>query len=481
MPVSTRNVTKSENLRAVVYCRVSHDPTGRGRSVDEQRAECEATAAREGWEVVDILVDNDVSASRYGRRARPGWEKVRSLIAAGAVDVLVTWEASRAERDLGAYNALRDLCAEHHVRWHYGGTTLDLEESGDRFRSGLDALVAEKEAADTSDRIRRSTRAAAVAGQPHGRILYGYRRRYDPTTRELLAQEIDPETAEVVRECARKFLAGESSRSIANDLNARGIPTPTGRGQWSLRQIRRMLTTPAYAARRVHQGQVVGPANWPAILDPNEFDTITAKFDDPSRYSVRRSPTVRLLSGVARCGVCAAPMRYAKQGGRTRPHRLTYSCSGKHCTARDLEHLENYVVAVVLARLARPDVAEQMTTDRTRPGAVAARAEVAALRTRLADAVAEFTAGHLTGGTLARVEETLLPQIADAERRTRIDAVPTVARDLAGSADIGDTWDALTREQQREILRSLVTVTVHRVAVRGRKTFDPDAVTIEWK
>jgi site-specific DNA recombinase len=38
------------------------------------------------------------------------------------------------------------------------------------------------------------------------------------------------EEAEVIRECARRTLAGESLSSIARDLEARGVETPRAAG-----------------------------------------------------------------------------------------------------------------------------------------------------------------------------------------------------------------------------------------------------------
>lgn len=475
-------------VRALIYSRVSQDPTGRGRSVEQQRAECEAFCAREGWDVVEILTDNDRSASRYAKGTRPAWEQVKQIIAAGEIDALVTWEASRAQRDLTAYAELRTICARHGVKWAYSGTVYDLADRSDRFRTGLDALVAEDEVERTSERIRRSTRAAAKAGRPHGRRLYGYRRTYDPTTGELAGQEPHPEEAPIVREAAARFLAGESARSIANDLNRRGVPTPH-HGVWDLTRVRRILTNPAYAARRVHKGEIIGPASWPAILDDETFDALGARFADPSRRTNRRAPTVRLLSGVARCGVCGSAMRYAKQGGyidRTtglrRTVRLTYTCSGlTHCTARDLHKLEAFVVGVVLERLGRSDAREAIAGSKADPATEAAMREAVELRQRLDDATTEFTAGRLSAATLARIEGELLPKIQDAERRARVAGLPTVAAEIAAHEDPGAAWDALQPEQRREVIRALLDVVVLPVKVRGRRGFDPETVRIEWR
>ncbi len=182
-------------------------------------------------------------------------------------------------------------------------------------------------------------------------------------------------------------------------------------------------------------------------------------------------------------------MRYAKQGGfidrrtgRRRTVRLTYSCSGPtHCTARDLATLETYVVAVVLERLSRSDVRDALNDTDAPPAATVALAEAAELRERLRDAVAQFTGGVLSGATLARVEADLLPRIADAERRARVVGLPSVAADLSDADDIATAWDLLSREQQREVIRALVDVTVDPVKVRGRTAFDPSRVRITWK
>src|SRR5687767_4299556 len=111
-------------MRAVIYCRVSSDRR-HGRSVAEQEAECRAECERNGWNVVEVLQDNDRSASRHARKPRPQWERAKALISSGGADVLVTWEASRAQRDLRAYTDLRELCAGAKVLWSYSGETYD--------------------------------------------------------------------------------------------------------------------------------------------------------------------------------------------------------------------------------------------------------------------------------------------------------------------------------------------------------------------
>lgn len=465
-------LTEAPPLTALLYARVSHDPTGRGRSVDDQLTECRAWAEREGWTVGAEVRDVDRSASRHAKRSREGWSEVVRLVETGEIDVLVTWEASRAQRNLTAYNDLRELCERTSTSWAYSGTVYNLGDRSDRFRTGLDALVSEDEADRISERVRRGVRSAAMSGKPTGRKLYGYTRTYDERTGELLGQVPDGVRSEVVVEVARRFLAGESLMALARDLNRRGVPTSTGQGKWENLRLSRLLRNPAYNAQRVHRGKVVGPAEWPAILDDETFARLTVKFADPTRRTTRGGTTKHLLTGIARCGVCGGPLRYASDRGR----RL-YACrsEGFH-VVRGADYLDAYVVATVLERLGRPDAAELLTTDPT-DDVLAARAEAEQLRARITDATEQFIAGNLTGATLARIEGELLGRIADIERRARFIGLPTTVAELVDAASV---WDGLTVEQRSEVIRSLVVVRVDRVAVPGRKGFDTESVSIEW-
>jgi len=462
--------------KALLYARVSHDPTGKGRSVESQLDECRTWAEQEGWQVISEVRDVDRSASRHAKRKREGWAEVVTAVEKGDIDILVTWEASRAQRDLAAYSDLRQLCERTQTRWAYSGNVYDLGDRSDRFRTGLDALVAEDEAGRTSERICRGVRSAAMDGRPTGRKLYGYRRTYDKATGQLLGQEPDPQQAAIVREVAKRFLAGESLRSLYRDFNERGVPTPTGKvGAWSDRQVRRLVSNPAYAGQRVHQGQVVGEASWDPIHDADAWARLQTKLSDPARQVNRNRGGTHLLTGVARCGVCGRGMQYAQDRGRPQ-----YGCrnEGYH-VVRDLKHLDAYVTAIVLERMSRPDAIEKLD-DTPGPEVVEARHEIVELRRRLDEAADQYAAGALTADMLSRVEGRLRSEIAEAERRSRYVGLPSTATDLA-EGDTEAVWDHMTTEQHREVLRALLSVRVYKVGRVGRKGFDPASVAIEWR
>ncbi|MEX2659701.1 MAG: recombinase family protein [Acidimicrobiales bacterium] len=457
--------------RALIYTRVSQDRAG-GRSPAEQEDEARRLCAREGWEVAEVVTDS-VGASRHSKGTRNGWQRAHRLLAAGGVDVLVTWEASRAQRDLAAYAELRQLCATAGVRWSYSGRTYDMAESADRFSTGLDALLAEREADETAERVQRAMRSNAARGRPHGRRLFGYTRIYDEATGLLAGQVPHPEEAPVVRRIFDDYLGGRGVRTVAAALNADGITTGTG-ARWNDAQVRRVLVNPAYVARRVHRGAVVGAGNWPALVDEERFERVQARLVAQRTSLTRQTSTARLLSGVGRCGVCGGKVN----AGHDRNKRKMYQCRTSFCVARDLVKLDEFVTAVVLARLARPDVTEALggVVD---PAAEDARQAAAKLRAQLDEAVEEFTAGNLTASTLSKVEARLVPLIDQAERTARNAVVP-IELDVPAT-DLEVWWESLTGEVRREVVATLLAAVVILPAVRGSRTFDSSAIRIEWR
>src|SRR3954469_11815229 len=398
-------------MRAVIYTRVSSDPQNRGRSVAEQEAECRAVCDRNGWEVVAAFSDNDRSASRWATKERAEYRRLIGCIEAGGCDVLVTWEASRAQRDLAAYAALRDLCERRGVLLSYSGRTYDMSDADDRFGTGLDALLAERESEQTRKRVLRAVRANADKGRPHGKLLYGYRREYDPATRELIGQVPDEQdtvdetravvhraTAPIVREEAGRVLAGETPYAIAQDFNRQGVSTPRGAARgWDLTQVKRLCVNPGYAGKRTHRGKVMGAASWPPILDESTHLALVAKLGDPARRSQRTSAVKHLLSGIAVCGVCGGRLRVQKNRGF-----LAYLCvDGFHVSRRETD-TDEYVTEVVLCRLARPDLADAFT-DATDAKTAAALAEAREKRARLEGFYDTAAAGELTPAALARI------------------------------------------------------------------------------
>lgn len=484
--------TIGRSLRAVIYARVSQDPKQQLRSVSQQKDECTAECERRGWTIVRVFEDNDRSASRYATKERPEYERLIKFLKAGNADVLVTWESSRAQRDLEAYVKLRTVAESNGVQWSYKGRLYDLTRTDDRFTTGLDALLDERESSVTRDRILRDKRANAVKGRPAGQLLYGYRREYDPKSGAFVRQVPDEGQAPYVREVFRRFAAGESLFTVVQTLNARGMRTNKG-NLWSTNTIKKMLSNPSYLGLRAHQGQVIGKAVWPPIVDEGMYYTCAQRLKAQKYGRTRPGKAKHLLSNpVMKCGACGGRVssvstRFSGRNGK--PYELQrYKCNGDMstnrggCASMSQTRVDGHVEGLVIERLARPDAAELLGDERQAEEARQAFAEAAEKRVRLEEFYEAAANGDVTPAALARIERKLLPEIEAAEQRAADLQVPAALRDVV-RPDIADFWPTLPMERRRDVIRTLMDIRLMPEGKnsKGARNNPERRVSITWK
>ncbi|WP_232323076.1 recombinase family protein [Hoyosella altamirensis] len=463
--------------RAILYCRVSSDTTGHGKSVADQEHECRAICARNNWHVAEVLTDNDMGASRHSGRQRPAYERLKETLSPG--DVLVTWEASRAQRDLAAYTQLRDLCAAKGVYWSYSGRLYDLTKGDDRFTTGLDALLSEKEVEQLRERVLRGKRSRLNQGKPNGRMPYGYRRIINPGTGRTEGWQPCPVTAPIVREIVARLLAGEPINSISTNLNQRGVTPPSVGGdrapapEWIRQRLRTMIVTPTYAGLLTHRGTVVGEGAWEPLITVDEHHRLIAILTDPARATYRGCDVKHLLTGIALCDVCDSPVRYFGPKGLKTPR---YQCSKSSCVGRRVDMVDLQVTDTLLTALRRWDI-QQLTPEERGEGRQA-QDDIRALRQRL-DAFTDAAAGgEITPAAFARIEGRLLGEIAQLERRAKHVVLSPLVAQLAGE-NAFDTWEGLALMQRREVIRATCRVRILRSSQRGPRKYCARDLSVE--
>lgn len=491
--------------RAVLYGRVSKAAVRRGaerasqddnnsKSVDQQLDILTAQARREQATVVGLFRDDGVSASRFaGGKVREGWQLTMQAILTGQATELWVWEISRATRDRPVWATLINACIAQHILININGKVHDPLDPDDGFMLDLLAALAVRESAVTSKRILRDVKARAANGLPHGKIPYGFRREYHPVTRVLLRQIPDPITAPIVEEMVRRVLAGESMYAIAADLDSRGIPSPeTTRSRrvhgdhavvsaWRGDEVRDQVLSPAAAGLRVHNGAVVAEAAWPAIITAADRAALLARFNAPGRREWF-GPVKHLLTGIAECGVCGSPLRRVKNRGYP-----SYACPGPRgrgdsCVTRLQAPVDAMVTAHILGRLSDPGLMEEVA--RRQAGEESAVSESTRELVELRGRMAEFeesakTRTGLAAEAVLRIIDDYAAQIEAVEvRMTRSSGLPRYVVDVAGPrSDVA--WSALSLLSQRQVIRALVRVVVHRSSrPRGKRGFDRDTIEI---
>ena len=203
------------------YVRISQDRTGAGLGVERQEEDCRARCPRLGWMVVFVYVDNDVSA--FSRKSRPQWQQMLADIYAGRIDAIVCWHVNRLTRSPRELEDVIDLHDTHGIELAAATGEIDLSTPTGRMIARTLGIAARHKAEYKAERQARERRQQAKAGKPHSSGTRGYGYADDKVT------VIDGE-AEVIRDAARRVLAGEGLRSVCRDLNARAIPPRPGAG-----------------------------------------------------------------------------------------------------------------------------------------------------------------------------------------------------------------------------------------------------------
>lgn len=463
--------------RSAIYTRISSDREGAGLGVTRQEADCRELVERNGWTVLDVYRDNDLSA--YSGKPRPDYRRLLDDIRSGAVDVVVTWHTDRLHRspvELEEYIAACEPRGVPTVTVQAG--PLDLATPSGRMVARQLGAVARYEVEHAIERMQRARLQAVTDGRwSGGRRPYGY---------EADGVTVREAEAEVVREAYRLVLAGSSLRSIAAEFNRRGLLTSTGR---AFRQdtIRSLLLRPRNAGLMQHRGRVAGPANWPGLVSEDEWRAVCRVLTDPGRRTQITSARRWLLSGLARCGVCDGTLVVTLLASK-RTNVAAYTCRERRCVVRQAVELDGFISAVVVERLSRPDAVTLLRPAAAGVDVVALHTRASALRERLDGLAAAYADASIDGQQLREGTARIRPQLQAVQTEIAEAAKGSVFSGVVDAPDVAAVWQALPLDRRRAVVDALMTVTIHPVRKgrppgwrAGQSYFRTDGIDIAWK
>jgi site-specific DNA recombinase len=449
-------------MRVAVYVRESK---GDAASRDRQREDAIRLAGQRGWQVVATLGDDDTSAA--GKRIRPGFEKLLSAIDRGEVQAVVAWSWERLERNRRDTVRLVEACQTHAVVVALvRGSDIDMSTPAGRLTADMLASVARHEIEQKADRQRRAQIQAAEAGKPPSRRAFGYRPG---------GLEVDPVEGPAVAAAFARLLAGGSLTGITKTWNEAGYLSVGGQ-PWSVPGVRALLRNLRYAGIRTYRKKEIGPGNWPAIVSEETVRAAIILLDDPARRATLRSQARRWLgASFYLCGRCGSIMtsgyrHYANY------YRRAYRCRAHlgHLS-RVADPVDEFVSAVIVARLRRPDLADLLAEPA--PDTAPLRAEAATLRLRVEQLADDIGLDEVT---LARRARALQRRVDDIRVLLAEAGRTNAMSGLLAAPDPGAAWLLLDVAGRQTVARELCTVTLL-PAPTGRKPFDPATVEIQWR
>jgi site-specific DNA recombinase len=414
-----------------IYARVSSEPHPEAPTIASQVAALCDRVAADGFtlpESMQFLDENYTGATLV----RPALERLRDLMASGAIERLYVHSPDRLARKYAYQVLLVEEFQRLGVEIIFLNRQLGQSPEDDLLLQ-VQGMMAEYERAKIIERHRRGKLHGAQAGSVNvlSGAPYGYRYITKHDGGGQARYDIVPDEARVVRQMFD--WVGRERQSIAEvcrRLKQAGALTRTGQTVWDRSVVWRMLKNPAYQGQaafgKTRQGPLrprlraqrgkplqprratddydVPPEDWitiavPALVSPELFAAVQEQLEENRRHARQSSRgALYLLQGLLQCQHCG----YAFYGKRINPSSRKgksrayayYRCLGTdayrfggericHNTPVNTDRLDLAVWQEVCALLAHPDRLAQEYRRRLEPGGTGEPQERSALEAQL--------------------------------------------------------------------------------------------------
>lgn len=357
----------SINFKAAIYCRLSREDEDslESESIKNQKDLLKKYVIEQGWELVDIYVDDGYTGTNFNR---PDFKRLLNDIEQGKVNLVVTKDLSRLGRDyVGTGYYLEKYFPEKNVRYIALNDSIDtFVHSAGNDISPFRSVINDMYARDISNKVRSVMDTKKREGKFIGAFApYGYKK--DPNNKNKLI--IDEETAPVVKRIFYMYLNEYGLSKIAHVLNDEGVLSPSeykskktnykGTAKirlWTHETIKSILQNPTYKGCLAQNKQkkisykskkhkllpkeywiVVENTHQP-IVEPKVFDDVQKLRRRKNNEAYKAKRELKLFSGFVFCGDCGNFMTYTKTSASYYLICSTYKrYTSEYCTRHSIK------------------------------------------------------------------------------------------------------------------------------------------------
>jgi site-specific DNA recombinase len=475
----------ADNVRCLIYTRISKDQLSDGHGVANQLADLEKRAAARGWTVTHRLSDNDIGVTRKdptkAGKYRSGYEEALRLVDSRAVDVVYCWRWDRFIREPLDLEFLIPRFDRAGVRFAEAEGNLDLGTEQGRMMSRIMLAVAKAEQERKAERQKLANEAAAARGQPRLGTPrpFGYREDH-----------VTPHPAEgpAVADACAGLLGGGSISGVLRDWTKAGLRPPQApfgplpEQAWNRSSIRSVLLNPRIAGLSAYHGEIVGAGAWEPLVTEETWRAVRAVLEDPGRKPPRGVRT--LLGGLAVCPcgnvVTGMPSHTGRHIYRCTPATRNRAWRSGH-VARQAAPVESFITKLLIARLSRPDAADLVAVPEDAPDVGALREEAAAIRRILEELAADRAVGVISRAQMIAGTERANARLASIAAELEDAARENVLAPLVAAGNAVAAWDDLDLSRKRAVIGTLMTITLQSPGRGARGAFDPATVQVTWR
>lgn len=308
---------KQQKRRVAAYARVSTDN-------EEQQTSYEAQVdfytryiqSHPDWEFVGVYADEGISGT--STKKREGFNRMIADAMAGKIDLILTKSISRFARNtVDSLTAIRQL-KEKGVEVYFEKENIYTLDAKGEVMITIMSSLAQEESRSISENVRWGKRKSMA----DGKVSMAYKNFLGYERGEDGLPKIVEEEAKVVRKIYNLFLQGYTVRMIASSLTEQGVPTPSGKTQWSVSTIMSILQNEKYKGDALLQKTYIDDFltkkvirnhgevqqyyvenSHPAIIDRSTFELVQQEIAcrAPNRRQLHKSSP---FAGRIRCGEC---------------------------------------------------------------------------------------------------------------------------------------------------------------------------------
>lgn len=367
--------------KVALYVRVSTtSQLEEGYSIEEQKAKLESYCDIKDWHVYKVYTDGGFSGSTT---ERPALEQLIKDAQSKLFDTVLVYKLDRLSRSQkDTLYLIEDIFLKNNIEFVSLLENFDTSTPFGRAVIGLLSVFAQLEREQIKERMQLGKLGRAKAGKSMmwAKTSYGY--NYDKETGSMTINEYE---ALAVKEIFASYLAGMSITKLRDKINEEYPKQPA----WSYRTIRGILANPVYCGLNQYKGQTFQGTH-KAIIS-------LVDFEQTQRELAKRQQTARelsnprpfqakyMLSGLAQCGYCHAPLKVIlgqkrKDGTRFKRYEcyqrhprttkgVTVYNNNKKCDSGyyDMELLEHYVLTRIAQLQNDPDKIKELFSDDTSP------------------------------------------------------------------------------------------------------------------
>ena len=367
--------------KVALYVRVSTtSQMEEGYSIEEQKAKLESYCDIKDWHIYKVYTDGGFSGSTT---ERPALEQLIKDAQSKLFDTVLVYKLDRLSRSQkDTLYLIEDVFLKNNIEFVSLLENFDTSTPFGRAVIGLLSVFAQLEREQIKERMQLGKLGRAKAGKSMmwAKTSYGY--DYNKETGIMTVNEYE---ALAVKEIYNSYLAGMSITKLRDKMNADYPKQPA----WNYRIIRGILANPVYCGLNQYKGQTFQGAH-KAIIP-------LVDFEQTQRELAKRQQTAKelsnprpfqakyMLSGLAQCGYCHAPLKVIlgqkrKDGTRFKRYEcyqrhprktkgVTVYNDNKKCDSGyyEMEPLENFVLEQVAKLQNDPDKIQELFSDSTSP------------------------------------------------------------------------------------------------------------------